>query len=148
MTITLTDMRESLKGRRQSEEAIYLFCDAWHTGPDSDLFKAKVELGFLLDRRQIRKLENNSDVLYCFCILETKFGPFIEAALQQVKLADVKEGDVLTADPHMPRIEKRWPHRVHKWQDRLCVVCDQGVNHIAILPLEADENGYVIGFRR
>ena len=148
MTITLQDMRDALKDPRKAEEAIFFFCNAWHSGVDSDLYKAMVESKFSPDQHRQQQIENDPEILYCFDILGTKFGPFIEAALLPVKLADVKENDVLTAGNSFACIFTGWPCRVHLWNGRPCVYCAEDVKYQYHHPLEPDERGYVKGFRR
>jgi hypothetical protein len=180
MTITLSDMRESLRGQRKADEAIFWFCHAWHSGSDSDLYRIMLETNFYPDQHRNRwarklwkpdgtpdldlngeqKAEYDPEILYCFDVLETKFGPFIQTPMRPVKFCDVREKDVLVAsyitDPKFRLkygdrfvcIEKGWPCRVYKWHGDLGVACAEDHRGKQFHVLEADENGYVVGFVR
>ena len=160
MTITLTDMRESLKGQRKADEAIFWFCHAWHQGPKSDLYHAMVETNFHPDQHRQMQIKDDPEILYALDVLGTKFGPFIEAPMGPVLLDDVQENDVLVAsDIFQPDfrlkygerfmcIEKGWPCRVYKWHGSLGVACAEDHHGKQFHILEADERGYVVGFQR
>jgi hypothetical protein len=160
MTITLTDMRESLRGQRKADEAIFWFCNAWHSGLDSDLYHVIREVNFHPDQHRQKQIKDDPEILYCLDVLGTKFGPFVEAALLPIKFADVKENDVLIAgeitDPKFRLkygsrfvcIEKGWPCRVYKWHGDLGVACAEDHHGKSFHALEVDERGYVVGFVR
>lgn len=158
--ITLTDMRDALKGQNKAEEAIFWFCNAWHRGPKSDLYRALVETNFVPDQHRQKQIANDPEILYCFDVLGKKFGPLIETPMAPIKLGDVQENDVLVAcDIAQPEfrlkygarficIEKGWPCRVHKWHGSLGVACAEDHRGKQFHILEADEAGYVVGFER
>ncbi len=161
MTITLQDLRESLKGQRKSEEAIFWFCYTWNSGVDSDLYRAMIETDFHPDLQRQKSIEYDDEICYCLHVLETKFGPFVEMAMRPVQFADVKENDVLTPAPiTSPKFRERygdkfscisdgWPCRVYRGHGVLGVTCSASHgSEPKFHPLEPDENGYVVGFRR
>jgi len=160
MTITYTDMRDSLRGQRKADEAIFWFCYAWHSGADSDLYRAMVESDFHPDQHRQTQIADDPEILYCFDVLGKTFGPFIEAQMQPIKFGDVKENDVLTTSEithpafrlkygeRFVCIERGWPCRVYKWHGDLGVACAEDGHGKSFHKLEVDEAGYVVGFVR
>lgn len=160
MTITLQDMRDTLKGQRKADEAIFWFCNAWHCGSDSDLYRAMVETNFHPDQIRQRQISRDPEILYALDVLGEKFGPLVETPLMPIKFGDVRENDVLIAceitQPEFRRkygerfvcIADGWPCRVYKWHGDLGVSCVEDGHGKSFHKLEMDESGYVVGFRR
>jgi hypothetical protein len=160
MTITLTDMRDAIKGQPKADEAIFWFCNAWHSGAGSDLYRAMVETNFHPDQHRQKQIANDPEILYCFDVLGKRFGPLVEYPMAPVKFADVRENDVLTAcDIFQPEfrakygerficIENGWPCRVYKWHGDLGVACAEDHRGKQFHVLEVDHDGYVVGFQR
>lgn len=160
MTITLQDMRDALKGQNKADEAIFWFCSAWHHGKQSDLYRVMVESEFHPDFHRQSQIQNDPEILYCFEVLGRRFGPLIEAPMAPIKLGDVEEGDVIYAcditqeafrmkyGQRFVCIAPKWPCRVYKWRGSLGVACAEDHNAKQFHALEADNDGYVVGFQR
>ena len=153
-------MRNALKGQRRADEAIFWFCSAWHSGADSDLYRAMVETNFHPDQHRQKQIANDPEILYCFDVLGKMLGQLIEVPMRPIKFDDVKENDVLvTGEITDPRfrvkygdrflcIEKGWPCRVYKWHGNLGVACAEDGRGKSFHKLEVDDAGYVVGFVR
>lgn len=154
--MTKQDLFDALKNHPKANEAIFWWCYAWHSGVDSDLYKIMCDDTLGYAPSPARKWADDPDVIDLLAKLDSTFGPLVESAYQPVKLADVKEGQVLVAGSHFPCLLNRWPCRVYKHHGALGVACSGGVHGIKLLPgsettfhpLTEDTNGYVIGFRR
>jgi hypothetical protein len=154
--MTKQDLLDALRGQPKAACAIFWWAYAWHSGVDSDLYKIMCDdqLGYIPDPKHNWSMD--PEVTKCFAILDAKFGPLVEHAYQPVKLADVKEGQVLIAGKQFACITNRWPCRVYRHHGALGVACSGGVHGIKLLPgsettfheLKEDRFGYVIGFRR
>lgn len=166
--MTKQDLIDALKNHPKASEAIFWWCYCWHSGSGSDLYRIMCDdsLGFVPDPRRTTAafvIDPNGNLA---CVdpeveelisrLDQTFGPLVEHAYQPVKLADVKEGEVLIAGSDWLCINKRWPCRVYRYHGALGVACSGGVHGVKLLPgsettfhpLTEDTNGYVIGFRR
>jgi hypothetical protein len=153
MNLTLTDMRDALKGQRKATEAIFWFGLFWNSGPDSDLYRAMCETGFEPQLYTQKQIENDPEIIYCHAVLKEKyeeaFGPLHEYPLRRIPFLAVKENDVLICGPgrQFPCIEADWPCRVHLHHGDLGVPCAEDHMTRSFHPL-ANRDGYVIGFRR
>lgn len=155
--MTKQDLFDCLRGRPFAAEAIFWWCYAWHSGAESDLYNIMCDdqLGFVPDPRK-PDFRTNADVVRNFSLLDSAFGPLVEHDFEPVKLADVKEGQVLIAGSDWKCLNKRWPCRVYRHHGALGVACSGAPHGIKLLPgsettfhpLQEDTEGYVIGFRR
>lgn len=154
--MTKQDLLDALKGHPKAPEAAFWFCYAWHSGVDSDLYKIMCDESLGYVPSPARHWSRDPEVTELLSRLDSTFGPLVEHPYQPVKLADVKEGEVLIAGSHFPCITNRWPCRVYRHHGALGVACSGGVHGVKLLPgsettfhpLTADDAGYVIGFRR
>lgn len=152
--MTKQDLLDCLKGHPNADEAIFWWCYAWHSGAESDLYRIMCASSYV--PLVGRKWAEDPGVVECFARLDAAFGPLVEHDYEPVKLADVKEGQVLIAGNHFPCITAKWPCRVYRWHGALGVACSGAVHGIKLLPgsettfhpLTEDEHGNVIGFRR
>lgn len=148
------DLLDALKNHPKAPAAIFWWCYAWHSGVGSDLYAIMCDSG--LGYVPHPTWAKDPEIVDLIGRLDTLFGPLVEHAYNPVKLADVKEGEVLIAGEHFPCIVNRWPCRVYRHHGALGVACSGGVHGIRLLPgsettfhpLTEDERGYVIGFRR
>lgn len=166
--MTKADFEKVLRGHPRTNDAIFWYCQAWHSG-DDDLYKIMCALDFtprpwsdnpMRHNPTTRALEANpnydpelTDLLYRLSVV---FNPVVEPAFERVMLRDVKEGQVLTADGGFACICDKWPSRVFRHHGALGVQCSGGIHGIKLLPgsestfhpLQEDSKGYVIGFVR
>lgn len=150
------DLLDCLKGHPNAAEAIFWWCYAWHGGEGTDLYAIMCDdqLGYVPNPH--KNFRDDPGVVECFARLDAAFGPLVEHDLKPVKLADVKEGQVLIAGSDWLCINRRWPCRVYRHHGALGVACSGAVHGVKLLPgsettfhpLQEDPNGYVIGFRR
>lgn len=156
-SITMADLFAALGGRAKAACAIFWWCYAWHSGAGSSLYKilCSDQLGYVPDPRH--NWRDDPEIKQCFTILDSRFGPFAEYDYQPVKLADVKEGDILIAGSDHLCLLNRWPCRVYRWHGTLGVACSgSGLHKLALAknaetyfhPLQEDDNGHIVGFRR
>jgi hypothetical protein len=166
-------MRDRLRGQDKADQSIFWFCTAWHAGRDSELYQILRDVkysAFLQDVTKHewehityrKKLSTGDEAVallpeidHCFRQLaelyKERYGFYpVETPLQRVKLADVREADVLThSNPRtFPCIEAGWPCRVILWRGKLHVACAEDKIHRYHHPLVADANGFVEGFLR
>lgn len=154
--MTKQDLLDALKNHPKAPEAIFWWCYAWNAGADSDLYNIMCDdtLGYVPSLA--RKWADDPEIVDLLARLDHTFGPLVEHPLQPVKLALVREGQVLVAGSHFPCIINRWPCRVYRHHGALGVACSGGVHGVKLLPgsettfhpLTEDRHGYVIGFRR
>lgn len=165
--MTKQDFLDALKDHPRAPDAIFWFCQAWHSG-DDDLYKIMCALDFTpkpwSDNPTIKApdgaliLNPNYDPILVGLLLRlsTVFNPVVEPAFERVKMADVREGQVLTSDGGFPCITPKWPSRVFTHHGALGVQCSGGLHNVKLLPgsestfhpLQEDPEGYVIGFVR
>ena len=174
--ITLDDMRSALRGQHRAEEAIFWFCNAWHSGALSDLYQILRKCTYTptfhklaAEAKRIsaeNPIKDSDELKYCFQVLgalyERTFGHApVEYRLQPIRMDDVQEDDVVIhakwpmPDPvlgrhvqEFPCIQAGWPCRVYKHHGQLGVACVEGPDGANFHPLEADKNGFVRGFWR
>lgn len=166
--MTKQDLIDTLKNHPKAPEAIFWWCYCWHSGEGSDLYEIMCDdsLGYIPNwNDNVRdpisgivspRWRNDPEVIECIRWLDERFGPLVEHSYQPVKLAAVKEGQVLIAGSHFPCIIERWPCRVYRHHGALGVACTGSVHGVKLLPgsettfhpLTEDTQGYVIGFRR
>lgn len=162
--MTKQDFLDALKEHPRAIDAIFWYCQAWHDGED-DLYRIMCELDFTprpwSDSPTIGDTltpnPNYDPVLVdMLSTLDEAFTPITTPPLRPVKLKNVREGHVLTADKGFPCIVGNWPCRVFRHHGALGVQCSGGVHGIRLLPgsevtfhpLTEDERGYVVGFKR
>lgn len=166
--MTKQDLVDALRGHPRANDAIFWFCQAWHSG-DDDLYKIMCAMDYTprpwSDNPMVKdpstgKLISNPkydpDLVELLNVLAARFESIVEPPLLSVMLRDVREGQVLTADGGFPCILANWPCRVYRHHGALGVQCSGGVHGIRLLPgsevtfhpLTEDERGYVVGFKR
>lgn len=167
--MTKEDFISVLRGHPRTNDAIYWFCQAWHSG-DDDLYKIMCSLDFtprpwsdnpmIEDRarpgRFIANPNYDPDLVGLLTRLNDAFHPVVQPEFECVRLDAVKEGQVLTAGDQFACIRNKWPCRVYRHHGALGVECSGGVHGVKLLPgsertfhrLTEDENGYVVGFLR
>lgn len=165
--MTKQDMIDVLKNHPRAKDAIFWFCQAWHSGED-DLYQIMCSLDF--EPRPWSMTAHVKDPKTGFLVNNPLYDPVLIDLLQQlevlapvvepplnpVKLADVKEGQVLTAGSSFHCLQNRWPCRVYRHHGALGVACSGAVHGVKLLPgsettfhpLTEDKDGFVIGFRR
>jgi len=141
MTITYDHMKYVLGNQPKADEAIFWYAYAWHRGKGSDLYRVLCESPWRPSEN--RQFADDQDIIRMFGDLERAFPQAGEAAYSPVQLSDVDDGDVLVAGGHFVCIRNRWPSRVFIHEGQKVVACLDGTHK-----LRADDNGYVIGFRR
>lgn len=165
---TLRDFLDVIGEHPRWRDAVYWYCQAWHNG-DDDLYRIMCSLDFTpkpwstdefkLDSATDLMVPNSTydpDLVMLLTKLDGVFIHDTEPPLRPVKMKDVREGHVLTADGGFPCIVGNWPCRVYKHHGALGVQCSGGVHGIKLLPgsettfhpLQEDVEGDVIGFRR
>jgi hypothetical protein len=156
MKLTLQDMRDRLKGQRVADRAIFWYCNAWHTGRDSELYQIMREVPYSPFLQEVNKNEfDTPEYAYCFQLLTDlyveRYGRAPnQTTLRPVPFNEVREDDVLThTKPRtFPCIEAGWPCRVYLWGGDLHVACAEDKKHRYNHQLRADERGLVVGFLR
>lgn len=165
MNLTINDMRDVLKGQRRADEVIFWFCNAWHAGKGSDLYRIMKASTFTPRLHLQKQVQNDPEILYGFEVLgalyQKAYGPMVEYQLQPVPFAEIEEDDVLihakSPIPHallkrlvqeFPCIEAGWPCRVYKWHGDLGVACAEGPSGASFHKFEVKSDGTVRGFWR
>lgn len=87
--MTLSEMRAALKNQSRADEAIFWFGAFYHSGPDSDLYRAMCETGYDPSLYQIRikpgseqfldagvrlTPANDPEIVYCHKLLVEQYG--------------------------------------------------------------------------
>ncbi len=176
--MTKQDLLDVLKAHPQgvsrSTDAIFWFCQAWHDG-DDDLYKIMAALPESYVPRPWSPLPTKKDPRTGTEVVNPNYDPvlteliellersfiktIVTPELRPVKLADVREGHVLTAGSHFLHIPNRWPCRVYRQHGALGVFCSaEAASHgvirltpdskVGFQPLTEDAQGFVVGFRR
>jgi hypothetical protein len=151
-SMTLQDLRDALKHHPKADTAIFWWAFMWTSGRDSDIYKILTTVPY--DPPVGYDVSKDPEAAPLIQKLDDMFGPMVEHPLQPVKYADVYEGDILIAGEHFLCLLKRWPCRVYRKGGTIGVACGGGVNHIGKPgehfwhPLQEDDKGFVIGFRR
>lgn len=152
--MTKQDLLDALGGHPKADEAIFWWSYCWHAGEGTDLYKIMCESTYIPS--PARRWMDDIEIADCFSKLDAAFGPLVEHNYKPVKLADVKEGQVLVAGSHFACLVNRWPCRVYRHHGTLGVACSGGVHGVKLLPgsettfhpLTEDKDGFVVGFRR
>ena len=164
MSLTIQDMRDTLKGQDRANEAIFWWCLFWNSGPDSDLYRimcaTDYDPRFYMLRKKLGSDDefvtpaNDPDIVYCHKVLhdrwEKAFGPLVEYPLRPIKFGTLKENDVVIHGPGRPFmcIPAGWPCRVYLDGGELKVPCAEDKTGRAFHAFKMGRDGNIVGFRR
>ena len=164
MSLTIQEMRDTLKGQDRANEAIFWFGLFWNSGPGSDLYRIMCETNYDPHFYAMRKRvgsedkflspESDPEIVYCHTLLrerwEKAFGPLRESPLRPIRFGTLKENDVVVHGPGRPFIciPAGWPCRVYLDGGELKVPCAEDKTGRAFHSFKRGPDGNVVGFRR